>query len=345
MPGKPKTLRIAWWSLAATGALIATGIVVFIFKFNANAVAAPGVILVPTGATYGQLLDSLGRDGEHLRDMAAFRSAAKITDLETSVRPGRYLLKEGMSYRSVVHMFRRGLQTPVRLTFNNIRTIDRLAGALSRQVEPDSLTLLAAFTDPRFTENYGFEPDTFLAMFIPNTYEVYWNTPVEALCDRMQKEYAKFWNGERSEKAARVGLSPLEVSVLASIVYEETKKGDEMPRVAGVYINRLRIGMALQADPTLKFAAGDFSLRRVLALHKQIDSPYNTYMYPGLPPGPICMPSIRAIDAVLDYERHNYLYFCAAPDFSGYHRFAANLAGHERNRQAYIRFLNENGIR
>ncbi len=322
--------------IAAAAAFLSLG------GMMSNAVAVPGSVFVPTGADYAQLSDSLeGR----LRKPALFQTVARIYGLPDAVRPGRYVLPERINHLALVKMFRRGLQTPVKLTFNNIRTVDRLAGALSRQVEPDSIALLSAFNDPVFIEKYGFTPQTFIAMFIPNTYEIYWNSSPEALCDRMKKEYNRFWDDDRRAKAESMKLTPVQVATLASIVYEETKMSDEMPRVAGVYINRLRIGMPLQADPTLKFAAGDFSLRRILDRHKLIDSPYNTYMYRGLPPGPICMPSIKALDAVLGHERHNYVYFCAAPDFSGYHRFATNLAGHEQNRQQYIRFLNANGIR
>ncbi len=340
-----KAVRRAGWAIAL---LVIIGVALFIvFRMvpGGKAVYMGNNLYVPTGATYATLLDSLGRDGHRVANVRRFDRVARGYGLNEGVKPGRYVLKEGMSYRQVVQMLRRGLQTPVRLTFSNARTIDRLAGAVSRCVETDSVTLLAAFTDPSFTKEYGFEPHTFIAMFIPNTYEVYWNSTARNVCDRMKKEYDRFWNEERRAKAAAINLTPLQVSVLASIVYEETKKNDEMARVAGVYVNRLRIGMPLQADPTLKFAAGDFSLKRVLDKHKLTDSPYNTYMYKGLPPGPICMPSIRALDGVLDYEHHNYLYFCAAPDFSGYHRFSPDLAGHERNRQAYIRFLNANHIR
>ncbi|MDR2885843.1 MAG: endolytic transglycosylase MltG [Rikenellaceae bacterium] len=318
---------------------------VFWMRQNARAVAVPGSLYVPTGATYQTLLDSLGADGHRLVDVGTFRKAARLAGLEKSVRPGRYLLKEGMSYRAVARMLRNGLQTPVRLTFNNIRTVDRLAGSLARQIEADSVELLRLFSDPKFTAEYGFTPETFICMFIPNTYEVYWNTMPEALCGRMKKEYGAFWNAERLGKAATIPLTPLEVSILASIVYEETKMSDEMPKVAGVYINRLRIKMPLQADPTVKFAVGNPTIKRVLNRHLEVDSPYNTYRRQGLPPGPICMPSIRALDAVLNYAHHDYLYFCAASDFSGYHRFAKTLAEHSRNAAEYAAALNRAGIR
>ena len=232
----------------------------------------------------------------------------------------------------------------MRVTFNNVRTLDRLAGSVSRRIEPDSATLAETLTDPATAERYGYTPQTFMAMFVPDTYEMYWNCSAGDFLDRMKRESDRFWK-EREAKLARSGLSREEAVTLASIVYEETKKKEEMPRVAGVYVNRLRRGMPLQADPTVKFALGDFSIRRVLFAHLEVDSPYNTYKHAGLPPGPICMPSIAAIDAVLDFEAHDYLYFCAKDDLSGAHVFARTLPEHNRNAQAYARALNWRGIR
>ena len=317
----------------------------FLLVDKANCVAQPGYVYVPTGASYQTLLDSLGNDGKYLRSMSKFRTTAKLLGLDQGVRPGRYRIPERMSYTQVVRMFQRGLQTPMRVTFNNIRTLPQLAGRIARQLEPDSLAMLTALTADTTAARYGFTPQTFLSMFIPNTYEFYWNTTPAGFIARMQKEYDKFWNEERTQQLAALGLTRAEAVTLASIVYEEAKMSDEMPVVAGVYLNRLRLGMPLQADPTVKFALGDFSLKRILHRHLEIDSPYNTYRNPGLPPGPICMPSIRAVDAVLHPMKHNYLYFCAKPDFSGYHNFAATLAAHNRNAQAYAAALNKRGIR
>lgn len=318
--------RLIWIALAAV--LLCVGCA-------RRAVRERADLYVPTGASYRMLLDSL--EGK----VADTGHMPRVQPL----RPGRYVLEPGMSYRAIGKMIERGLQRPVRLTFNNIRTLDRLAGTLARQTEPDSLAWLATLTDAELIDSLGFTPQTLLAMFIPDSYEVYWNSSPERLAGRMKREYDRFWNGERLARLEATGLSQIEVSVLASIVYEETKMSDEMPRVAGVYINRLRTGMPLQADPTVKFAVGDPTIRRVLNRHLEVDSPYNTYRYRGLPPGPICMPSIRAIDAVLGFEKHDYLYFCAAPDFSGYHRFARNLAAHNRNAQAYAAALDRAGIR
>ena len=317
----------------------------FLLSLQGNSVVNEGYVLVPTGGSYPMLLDSLGNDGDHLKNMGKFRNTAKIYGLNKAVRPGRYKLSEGMSYTDVVKMFQRGLQTPIRVTFNNIRTLPQLAGRIARQLEPDSATLAAVLLADTTAARYGFTPETMIAMFLPNTYEFYWNSSPSSFLDRMKKEYDRFWTETREEKLKTTGLSRTEAITLASIVYEETKMSDEMPKVAGVYINRLQRGMPLQADPTVKFALGDFTLRRILNRHLTVDSPYNTYRYAGLPPGPICMPSVKAIDAVLDYDHHNYLYFCARPDFSGYHNFATTLTEHNRNAQAYARALNQRGIR
>ena len=302
-----------------------------------------GIVFVPTGGDFDRLCDSLSGNG-FLRDEKKFERLARSRKLDRSVRPGRYEVKEGMTYSELINRFKAGLQSPVRVTFNNIRTLDRLAGIVSRKLELDSAALYSVLSDPAVAERYGYAPQTFMAMFIPDTYELYWNCSAENFLVRMKKESERFWK-DRESKLARSGLSREEAVTLASIVYEETKKKEEMPRIAGVYINRLRKGMPLQADPTVKFALGDFSIRRVLFAHLEVDSPYNTYKYAGLPPGPICMPSIDAIDAVLDFERHDYLYFCAKDDLSGAHSFARTLAEHNRNAQAYAAALNRRGIR
>ena len=302
-------------------------------------------IFIPTGADYDTLLTLLGEEGEHITDLARFERVASLKGLSKSVRAGRYILKEGMSAKSVVGMFRGGMQSPVRLTFNNIRTLPQLAGRLAEQIEPDSVTLLAHLSSPEVAEKYGFKPEEMIGMFIPNTYEVWWNITPEGLTERMKKEYDNFWNEERVAKLARTRLTQKEVTTLASIICEDTRMTDEMPTMAGVYINRLRRGMLLQADPTVKFALGDFTIRRVLNRHLEVDSPYNTYKYAGLPPSPICMPSIKGIDAVLNYKESNYLYFCAKEDFSGYHNFARTLSEHNQNARRYANALNKAGIR
>mgnify|MGYP000024138627 CR=1 FL=1 len=309
----------------------------------ATAVERSGVVYVPTGASFTQLMDSLRRH-EVLRNETAFARMARRHGLDTALKAGRYELKEGMSYVRTVRMLRLGWQVPVRVTFNNIRTPDRLAGILARKLEPDSAAWLAALTSDSLARVYGLTPQTILTLCIPNTYEFFWNTSPDTFLQRMRQESDKFWTS-RDAKLSRSGLTRQQAYILASIVYEETKRKNEMPRVAGVYVNRLKRGMPLQADPTVKYAVGDFALRRVLNRHLEVDSPYNTYKYPGLPPGPICMPSIDALDGVVDFENHDYLYFCAKDDLSGAHAFARTLAEHNRNAQAYARALNRRGIR
>lgn len=313
--------------------------------FRANAVHTTGEIYIGQDASYISLSDSLEKDGGYLKNINRFHYVATLLDLDSSIRPGHYTIKKGMNYVQLARMFQRGLQTPVKVTFNNIRTLPQLAGRVSRQLEADSLTFVQTLIADTVPAYYGFTHETFLGMFIPDTYEMYWTVQPAGFMDRMSKEYERFWSGERQSKLAKTGLSEIEAITLASIVYEETKMSDEMPTVAGVYINRLRFGMKLQADPTVKFAVGDFTLRRILYRHLDVDSPYNTYMHAGLPPGPICMPSVRAIDAVLNYKEHDYLYFCAKPDFSGYHNFAATHAQHNRNKAAWVEALNRAGIR
>ena len=244
-----------------------------------------------------------------------------------------------MSNRQLCNMLNGGLQTPVKVTFNNIRDVAMLAGRIGEQIEADSIEIMNYLNDVANLADLGFTRQTIPAMFLPNTYEFYWNTNAAQFTEKMKKEYDKYWNEERLAQAKEVGLTPIQVSILASIVDKETNKTDEMAKIAGVYLNRLRNGWLLQADPTLVFAVGDFGLKRVLNIHKEVESPYNTYKYHGLPPGPICIPSLAAINSVLNAEKHNYYYFCAKDDFSGYHVFAKTLTEHNRNAEKYRRKL------
>ncbi len=292
---------------------------------------------------YPQLADSVAVD---IRHKWAFDMYARRLDLPSTFKPGHYVLKPGMSVIDVVRMLKLGLQTPVMVTMNNVKTPAQLAGKLARQIEADSMELATALTDEATARKLGFSsPLTMFSIFIPNTYEFYWTVTPEEFVNRMYKEYKRFWTGTRDEKRKRSGLNRVEVSTLASIVYEETRKTDEMPRIAGVYMNRLRKGIPLQADPTIKYAMQDFGLRRILYRHLKYESPYNTYLHRGLPPSPICMPSIAAIDAVLDYEDHDYIFFCARPTFDGYHNFARTLSEHNANARAYQRELNKRKIK
>lgn len=304
---------------------------------------SPAYLHISRDANFRQVSDSLFHKGI-VNDMVSFSLVAKLMDYQESVKPGRYEIKPRMTNTELVRALRSGRQTPLNITFNNIRTKEDLAERITRNLEIDASAFYSLLTDSVHIEKFGFEAHNIMGMFIPNTYEVYWNTSAAELFDRMHKEYQRFWNDNRKAKAAALGMDPQEVSVLASIVQAETVKADERPKVAGVYINRLRINMPLQADPTLVFALGDFSIKRVLNVHKEIDSPYNTYKHLGLPPGPINLPEISALDAVLNYEDHKYLYFCAKDDFSGYHAFATNLRDHMINARRYSTALNAAGI-
>lgn len=289
---------------------------------------------------YDDVLQAI-TDSGMLLDSATFVRAARYMKLAENFKPGHYTFREGMDNKQIVRTISNGWQTPVKISFKGyIRHMDRFASIMSKQMEADSATFMSALLDNELMKKYGFENETFIGMFIPNTYEVYWTDTPEEFIERMHKEYLAFWNEERLAKAKAVGLSQKEVSTLASIVISETNYVPEMPDIAGVYMNRLHKGMLLQADPTVVFAVGEPGLRRVLSKHLKYDSPYNTYKYKGLPPGPITMPPISAIDAVLNYSRHNFLYFCAKPTFDGQHAFSANLAGHLHNARAYHKAFN-----
>lgn len=295
-------------------------------------------LYVATGADFGQVMDSLNGNGI-IVNAKSFERWAELKGYPGHVKPGRYVLTDGMSNRQLCNKLNGGLQSPVKVTFNNLRDVPMLAGRVSEQIEADSIAIVNYLNDDANLAALGFAGPTLPALFLPNTYEFYWNTDAAQFVARMRKEYDKYWNDERLEKAKAIGLTPVEVSTLASIVDKETNKTDEMARIAGVYLNRLRNGWLLQADPTLVFAVGDFELKRVLNVHKEVESPYNTYKYSGLPPGPICIPSLASINSVLNAEKHNYYYFCAKDDFSGYHVFAKTLTEHNRNATRYQRAL------
>ena len=245
----------------------------------------------------------------------------------------------------VYRKFRNGTQTPVRVTVPQVRTLDQLASRLARQIMLDSASIATILHDSAYCAQLGYTWQTLPALFIPNTYEMWWNTSMDKFMQRMQRENKAFWTEARTKKAEALGLTPVEVVTLASIVSEETAYVPEMPKVAGMYLRRLQIGMPLQADPTVKFAVGDFSLRRIYFKHLEIESPYNTYKNKGLPPGPICSPSVKAMDAVLSNEQHGYLYMCAKEDFSGSHNFARTYSEHLANARRYVQALNKRGIK
>lgn len=327
---------------------IAIGLALFfylwIFNPNVKQTNSEKYLYIPTGANFKNVTDSLATRG-FLENMRSFKWVAKRMSYPDNINPGRYLLKNGMNNRELLNKLRSGKQDAVKLTFHYLRTKKEFAAHISHFLEVDSLNFLSLLNDSTFVNKHGFTPETVYTMFIPNTYQVYWNTHEKAFFERMFSEYQRFWNENRKQKAKEIGLSPIEVSILASIVIKESNKTDEMPTIAGVYMNRLNRGQKLQADPTVIFALGNFGIRRVLNKYLSFQSPYNTYVHTGLPPGPISMPSIKAIDAVLNYERHDYIYFCAKADFSGYHAFASNYSDHLRNARAFQKALNEQDIK
>ncbi|GHA76127.1 UPF0755 protein [Pontibacter akesuensis] len=300
-------------------------------------------VLIPTGATYNQAMDSIEASGA-IVDKLSLHFMAKLMDYDKLVKPGRYKLQDGWSNRQLIGKLRLGEQDPLNLTFTNVRLRSQLSEKLAGGIEASAEELDSLLSDQEYLKTLGFDTTTIVSMFIPNTYQVHWTTTAPELMQRMKTEYDKFWTAERKAKADKLGLTPKQVSTLASIVQAETIKRDEKPKVAGVYLNRLEKGMLLQADPTVVFAVRDFTIRRVLNKHLAYDSPYNTYKYGGLPPGPINVPDISSIDAVLNPEEHKYIYFCAKDDFSGYHAFAVTEREHINNARRYQRALTERNI-
>lgn len=296
------------------------------------------VLIVPEGATFKDVQKKMHED-RYVNDLMSFSFLARVMGYDKAVKPGRYVLRKNMTNIQLLRILKSGKQEPVRITFNNVRLIRELAEKITRNLGMKPEEFEAGLIQFAMTNRDGFNKDNVLVLFIPNTYEVYYNVSAEELIARMQGEYNSFWSAERKEKAAKLGLTPIEVSILASIVQAESVKEDEAPVIAGLYINRLKHGMPLQADPTLVFAVGDFSLKRVLNEHKLIDSPYNTYKYAGLPPGPVNMPEIQSIDAVLNYVPSDYFYMCAKEDFSGYHNFTHNYTDHMKNAARYQQAL------
>lgn len=281
----------------------------------------------------------------HEQALLSFKIISRHSGYDKHIRTGRYAILPGEGVISVLRKLKNGHQEPMRLTIPESKTTDRLAGALSRKLMMDSLSLSILLKDSSFCAAQGYDTATIVCLFVPDTYEVYWNTTIENLMSRLKKENEKFWNKDRLEKAAAIGLSPKEVCTLASIIDEETSNNPEKPMIARMYLNRLEKGMPLQADPTVKFALKDFALKRIYHNMLNTDSPYNTYRYAGLPPGPIKVASVAGIDAVLNAPKHNYLYMCAKEDFSGTHNFASSYTEHLKNAARYTKALNERGIK
>lgn len=303
-------------------------------------------LFIPTGARFKNVMEELR---PLLKDDISFEAVANRKKYPSNIKSGHFIIKKGMNNNDIINTIR-SQNIPIKVKFNNQERIENLAGHLSNQIEKDSLTILNAMKDPSFIDKAGLIKETILSVFIPNTYEVYWNISAKELCEKMYAENNRFWNDSRKQKAKALGLNEKEVMSLASIVQKETAKVDERPRVAGVYINRIKIGMPLQADPTViyakKLTENDFDqeIKRVLYKDLELESPYNTYKNAGLPPGPITMPDITSIDAVLNYENHKYFYFVANVKDFGYHKFAKTLAQHNRNRQEYVRWIASQGV-
>ena len=316
-----------------------------------NAVMAPVVQSEDTVYIQVRPGDNTQRVGDmltsavELKTMVAFVPLMEHYKYDRRVKPGNYAIRPGDSMRDICLRLLSGNQTPVKLVVPSVRTLDRLAGAVGKQLMADSAAVITLLTDKHYLDSLGYSSATAPCMFIPNTYEVYWTMTPEQFVARMLKENKRFWNDARLAKAKAQGLTPSEVITLASIVDEETAKDDEKPMVAGLYLNRLKRGMLLQADPTVKYAVGDFELRRILYVHLRANSPYNTYKYAGLPPGPIRIPTIAAIESVLSPAKHSYIYMCAKEDFSGYHNFATTLTQHNANARRYQQALNKLGIK
>ncbi|WP_415060313.1 endolytic transglycosylase MltG [Flavobacterium sp.] len=312
-----------------------------VFTPNTNFSEEKVSVYIPTDATFEEVKAIVS---PHIKDMDKFETLANRRGYSTEIKAGKFELTKNMNTNSIVSALRRSV--PVRVTFNNQERLENFVGRIASQIEPDSIQLLQAFKEPTFLEENGFTEETVFTMLLPNTFEFYWNTSAVKFRDQMAKEYFRFWNDERKAKAEKLGLTPIQVSILASIVQKETAKVEELPRVAKVYLNRMNVGMPLQADPTViyayKLSSNDFNqvIKRVYYKHLEVDSPYNTYRNVGLPPGPIFMPDVNAIDAVLNPEQHDFIYFCASVERFGYHEFATTLEQHNVNAKKYAAWLN-----
>lgn len=318
-----------------------------IFSPNTNFDSETALVYIPTGATYTELIEEIS---PLVKDIYTFDRIARRKGYVNNIKAGRYILKKGLNNNDIVGVLR-SKNTPINITFNNQERLENLAGRIATQIEADSVSLIKAFKDSLFIKEKMFSSDNALSMYIPNKYEFFWNTSAEQFRDRMYKEYKRFWNEKRLAKAKEIGLSPYQISTVASIVQKETAKVDERPRVAGVYLNRYKNGWKLDADPTVIYAIKkhrndwDAVIKRVLYKDLELDSPYNTYKYAQLPPGPITMPDISSIDAVLNYEKHEYYFFVANVEKMGYHKFAKTLAQHNRNKKQYVNWINKQGIK
>lgn len=330
-------------ALALAAIVVALGCAAYYFIYADFTRQADCTIYIRDGETTEQVfarLDSVAAPGH----AASFRFLARMTGYGPAVRTGHYLVSKTSTLDLLRHL-KNGIQEPVRIHVPVVNLPQDLAKRLAKKLATDSASFATAFADSALLSTYDLKPAELFCMILPDTYELYWDLTPKAFLDRMKRENKRFWNDERQAKAKAAGLTPKEVVTLASIVEKETANKEEKPTIAGLYLNRLRKGMKLGADPTVKFAVGDFALRRILNKHLQTDSPYNTYQHEGLPPGPICLPERESIEAVLNYEPNEYLYMCAKEDFSGRHNFARTGEEHMANARRYQKALNERGIR
>lgn len=333
--------RTIWASLVLSSVLFSSFIFYayqIIYSPNFQVAKQKTYIMIPIGGSFDAVRDTLYKY-DIVQDVVSFSFLAKLMDYTVAVKPGIYEIAPNMTNIEVIRLLRSGSQTATFVTFTYGRMVEDIAEPITRNIGVTQIDFLQAVNSYITSNSDEFSKESIIGMFIPNTYQVYYTITPENLLKKLNTEYKIFWNSERTAKAEALGLTPKEISALASIVQAESAKPDESPTIAGLYYNRLKRGIPLQADPTLVFASGDFTLIRVLNEHKEIESPYNTYKYRGLPPGPINMPSIQSIDAVLNYKKHNYIYMCAKEDFSGYHNFSSNLTQHSVNAKKYQRAL------
>ncbi len=338
-----RSMRRLWWALAM---LLAAGLyIVFrIFGPNTGPMTQGEYLYIHTGSDFEAVKEVL-QEGGFINDVRSFNVLAHRANYPRKIYPGKYHIKKGMSNYELIRLLRSGRQTSVRLVINKLRTKDDFARFVSYNLEADSGAIRRLLADEEYLSEFGLDTNTALCAILPDTYEFFWNTSADKVFRKIERNYARFWTDERKAQAQAKGLSPKEAVVLASIVEEETNRPDEKPLIAGVYLNRLKKRMKLQADPTARFAFGDFTIRRITSVHTAIPSPYNTYYAQGLPPGPICTPEAKTIQAVLDAPGTDYLYFCASGDGSGRHLFAVTYREHLENARAYHRMLNERGVR
>jgi UPF0755 protein len=330
--------------IAVIIAAIIGGLAVYkVFGPTAGTSSKGEYLYIRTGSNYEQVKQALKEQG-FVKDLTTFDLLAKQANYPENVKAGKYHITRGMSNYNIIRMLRSGRQAPVKMVINKLRTKQDLVNLIGSNLEADSLVLKQMLRDPVYLSQFGLDTNTAMCAIIPDTYEMWWNTNADKAFRKLAKYYGAYWTDEKKEKASAHGLTPQEVITMASIVEEETNNNAEKPHIASVYLNRINKGMRLQADPTAKFAVGDFAIRRITSAITGIASPYNTYYVSGLPPGPICTPSKKSIEAVLNAPKTDYLYFCAKEDFSGSHRFAASYSEHQKNASLYQQALNARGI-